>query len=100
LLDEFLPNVPGAIPWTTMLINVLGALVLALILISLPTDRPWIRHMMGTGLIGGFTTFSGVAIESEVAFSQGNALVAVGYPMISIMVSAVVVGMIFAVARR
>jgi fluoride exporter len=83
-----------------MLINVLGALVLALVLISMPTDRPWVRNLMGIGLMGGFTTFSGVAIESEVALRQGDVLVAVGYPMISIVVSAIVVGMIFAVARR
>jgi len=100
LLDEFLPNLPGEIPWTTMLTNVLGALVLALLLVSFPPTVRWIRPLFGTGLIGGFTTFSAVAVDTDLLIRGGEVGNALLYPILSVLVSVTVVGMVFAVVRR
>lgn len=100
LLAEFLPDLPGEIPWTTMLTNVLGALVLALVLVSFPPQVRWIRPFIGTGVLGGFTTFSAVAVDSELLLRAGEVGNALLYPFISVVVSLSVVGMVFAVGRR
>lgn len=83
-----------------MLTNVLGAMVLALVLVSFPPERRWIRPLFGTGLLGGFTTFSTVAVETESLARNGFGGTALIYPTLSLLVSAAVVGMIFAVVRR
>lgn len=100
LLSEFLPNLAGEIPWTTLLTNVLGALGLALVLLSFPPEARWIRPLFGTGLLGGFTTFSAVAVEFDALVRADQVGAALLYPMLSVLVSVAVVGMVFSVVRR
>lgn len=100
LLSEFLPNLPGEIPWTTMLINVLGALALALLLVTLSPDARYSRPFFGTGLLGGFTTFSAVAVEADQLLRSDQLGSTLLYPFLSIFVSVAVVGMVFSVVRR
>lgn len=100
LLDQFLPNLAGEIPWTTMLTNVLGALALALVLVSFPVEVRWVRPLFGTGMLGGFTTFSAVAVDTEHLLRAGESFNAVFYPITSVLVSIAVVGLVFAVVRR
>jgi len=83
-----------------MLTNVLGALLLALVLVSFPPEHRWIRPLFGTGMLGGFTTFSAVAVETEALIRSDQVATALLYPTLSVIVSAAVVGLIFAVVRR
>lgn len=54
-------------PTTTLLINIVGALVLGIVLGAVgrhrPDDTTW-RPLIGIGALGGFTTFSTFALES------------------------------------
>lgn len=60
-------------PWTTMCINVGGALALGLLLELLAgrgPDEGWRRNLrltLGTGLLGSFTTYSALADEVVTA---------------------------------
>lgn len=64
----------SAFPWTTLAINVSGAGLLALLLVVLeeraPTNRA-LRPLLGTGVIGGYTTFSTFAVETVVMLRAG-----------------------------
>ncbi|GAB3750761.1 CrcB family protein [Yimella radicis] len=69
LLSERFPMRADGWPWTTFVINVLGALLLGLllgVLAHLADDsgaRRRVRLGLGTGLLGGFTTYSAFAVE-------------------------------------
>ena len=52
-------------PWSTFIVNVLGALLIGLIASS-PNimSNEMRRHFVVTGVLGGFTTFSAIAVET------------------------------------
>ena len=52
-------------PWSTFIVNVIGALLIGLIA-SLPKimTNEMRRHFLVTGVLGGFTTFSAIAVET------------------------------------
>jgi CrcB protein len=60
------PTRPGAFPWGTFAINVAGCFaigVLMVIVTELRPAHPLVRPFLGTGVLGGFTTFSAYAEE-------------------------------------
>ncbi|MEV7395774.1 CrcB family protein [Aeromicrobium sp. NPDC092404] len=62
-LDTWLrPRVSGRFPWSTLLVNVSGSLVLGMI-VGLGADDSW-HAILGTGFLGGYTTFSAASVES------------------------------------
>jgi CrcB protein len=76
------PTRSDAMPWTTLGINVLGSALLAVVIVvatELWTDRPWLRPFLGTGVLGGFTTFSTFALDNRRLLSNGHASVAASY---------------------
>ena len=58
----------GGWPWATLLANVVGSAALAVLVVH--DDRHahprWLRPGVGTGLLGGFTTFSTYAVQVAV----------------------------------
>jgi CrcB protein len=56
------PRVPARLPWSTLLINVSGSFALGL-LIGLGASDTW-RAILGTGFLGGYTTFSTASVET------------------------------------
>lgn len=60
----------GSFPWTTLLINLAGALVLGALLEALAARGPdtgvrrLLRLGVGTGVLGGFTTYSTFMVET------------------------------------
>jgi CrcB protein len=62
------PDRAGAVPWTTLAINVGGCLAMGLLMVAVPryaTRRPLLRPFAGVGVLGGFTTFSAYAVGVE-----------------------------------
>ena len=52
-------------PWATFLVNVIGALLIGLVASSPKImNNELRRHFVITGVLGGFTTFSAIAVES------------------------------------
>lgn len=85
---EALPHDAGSWPWATLLVNVVGCLVLG-VLIGRVFDRaparPWLRPFLGTGVLGGFTTYSAFAVESVQLAEAGRTGTAAGYVLASVV---------------
>lgn len=64
-VDSFLRDRPAWSGWTLMIINVTGSAVLGLLtgLVLAKAAPGWAQLMVGTGFLGGYTTFSAAAVE-------------------------------------
>ncbi|MBW9109727.1 CrcB family protein [Microbacterium trichothecenolyticum] len=57
---------PTAVPWVTLGINVVGSLILGVVVGWLDDRRPVLRSFLGTGIMGGFTTYSAFAVATAL----------------------------------
>lgn len=81
-LGEAFPTALGSFPVTTLLVNVTGSFLLAVlvgILARRPGRGPLWRPLLGTGLLGGYTTFSTFAVEADRLVSTGHSGLAAAY---------------------
>lgn len=75
----------GGIPLGTLGVNVVGAFLLGLLVEGLARSGPdrgrrrATRLLLGTGFLGGFTTYSAFALEAEQLASGGDAATALAY---------------------
>lgn len=86
---EVLPHSPGEVPVSTVLVNLTGSLLLGLLLGLLAGPRPrhvLLRPLLGTGLLGGWTTFSTAMLDTHDLLRAGEAPTAVGYLVGSVAV--------------
>lgn len=67
----------GALPLGTLLINILGTFVLAIV-VTRTSHSPW-GLFLGTGCCGGFTTFSTLSVEVATLLRQRAGAVVAGY---------------------
>ncbi|APX32916.1 chromosome condensation protein CrcB [Brachybacterium sp. P6-10-X1] len=67
LLDGMIRDrTDGSAPWGTILINLSGSLLLGLLtgaVLAHAAPGPW-QLVLGTGFLGGYTTFSSASIET------------------------------------
>ena len=70
-----------AFPWPTLIINCSGAFALAVLLVVLRRRSGWrlLRPLIGTGFLGGWTTFSAVVATADQQLAHDHPAVAVGY---------------------
>ncbi len=69
------PESAGAMPWTTLGINITGSFVLAALTtvwMARPHTAFWLRAGLGPGLLGSFTTFSAVAFSVDQMARAGE----------------------------
>lgn len=72
-------------PWATLTVNVVGAFLLGWVLESIAMRGPEtfglrrLRLFAGTGVLGGFTTYSSLALEAERLLAHGSWGVALAY---------------------
>lgn len=105
-LEGAFPAAPGAVPWTTLVINVTGAFVLGLLLESLALRGPDagrrrdLRFFLGTGLLGGYTTYSTFAVETLQRFDPASLVVGLGYAVTSVGLGLLAVAGGFGLARH
>ncbi|HEX9999591.1 MAG TPA: CrcB family protein [Actinoplanes sp.] len=58
------PADPAGFPWATWTINVTGCFLIGVLLTALP--RPgYLRPLLGTGFLGGYTTFSTAIVDLQ-----------------------------------
>jgi fluoride exporter len=94
---EALPHHAGSWPWATLLVNLSGCLLLGVLIVTLFARRPgsaWLRPFLGTGVLGGYTTFSTFAVDTVGLADAGAAATAVAYVAASVLggVTAAVAG--------
>lgn len=83
----FFPVQGASFPWAIFSENILGAFLLGWLLaifIRRTGKHRYIRAFFGTGLIGSFTTFSGITIDMAHYVHASSFLLAVLYPVLSI----------------
>ena len=81
-LSTALPHSPGGWPWATLLANLSGCLVLGFLLAALfarSAGPPWLRPFLGTGVLGGYTTFSAFSVETLELVRRGAYGIAIIY---------------------
>lgn len=72
-LDALLPHEASGFPLSTLLVNIVGAFLLGLVTARLPKRAPsWVRAGLGTGLLGSFTTFSGITVALSGLTASGQ----------------------------
>ena len=82
------PDPAGAMPWTTLWINVAGSFILAALTtlwIARPHTAFWLRAGLGPGLLGSFTTFSAVVFAVDQSWRANIHLVSVAYLGLSLL---------------
>ena len=87
-VGEALPHSPGAWPWVTVLVNLTGCLVLGVLVAALFARHPdsrWLRPFLGTGVLGGYTTFSTFAVDAVQLTDAGAAGTAALYVVVSVV---------------
>jgi CrcB protein len=80
--------VPGALPWPTLAINLLGSFCIGLVWgfgMQQSWFELWGRYLLVVGLLGGFTTFSAFSLEALALIEGGRALAALGYVLFSVV---------------
>ncbi len=73
-------------PWTTLLINLTGSFLLGLLLtVNQPALPASYRLLLGTGLLGAYTTFSTFSYETVALVQQHSYLTAASYVVASLL---------------
>lgn len=104
LLGDAFPVRPGQWPWTTFCINVTGAFLLGLLLQTLALHGPdtgarrLTRLGLGTGVLGGYTTYSTFAVESAALGLGGRGGLALAYDGGSVLAGVLAAWLGFVVA--
>lgn len=102
-LAELWPHPPDQVPWSTLVTNATGAALLGVLLAVLadrfPRDR-FVRPLLGTGLLGGYTTFSTLSVDAVqlVRFDRPGLALAYVAASIAVTLIACLVGLV--IARR
>ena len=93
------------VPWGTLATNLVGVFALAILLEVLvhagPDEgvRRAVRLCVGTGLLGGFTTYSTLAVETGQRVMSGKWLLGVIYLVTSVVAGALLAWAMIAVVR-
>lgn len=76
------PVPSGGFPWTTTGVNVAGCALIGVLMAAVTELRAphrLVRPFLGTGVLGGFTTFSTYAVDLQQLFEAGRGATALAY---------------------
>ncbi|MET8244324.1 fluoride efflux transporter CrcB [Streptomyces sp. NPDC005202] len=97
------PTPPGGFPWATFWTNVVGCAVIGVFMVVV-TDV-WAAHRLvrpffGTGVLGGFTTFSTYAVDIQKLVDSGHARAGLAYLAATPLAALAAVWLAATAARR
>ncbi|GEC03975.1 putative fluoride ion transporter CrcB 1 [Streptomyces spinoverrucosus] len=97
------PVAAGGFPWTTLWVNAVGCAVIGVLMVVI-TDV-WAAHRLvrpffGTGVLGGFTTFSTYAIDIQRLVDAGEARTGLAYLAATVLAALAAVWLAVAATRR
>ncbi|MGI5212647.1 fluoride efflux transporter CrcB [Plantactinospora sp. CA-290183] len=76
------PHKPDGLPWATLVTNLAGCALIGVLMQVTGTrlaPHRLLRPFLGTGVLGGFTTFSTYAVDFRALLDAGRATLATGY---------------------
>lgn len=85
------PTLAGQWPVATFSVNIVGAFLLGFLLEGLTRlgpDSGWrqrTRLALGTGFLGSFTTYSALALDTDVLLRDGHGTLAVAYALATLL---------------
>lgn len=97
------PTATDSFPWTTLAVNAMGCLVIGVFLVAVTevwSAHPLLRPFFGTGVLGGFTTFSTYTADTVRLVDDGRAGLALGYLAATVVAALVAVSVGAWSARR
>ena len=86
LINYFNKIVPGFIPYSTILVNLIGALIIGIIYYLISTKlllNEQLKVFFTVGFLGGFTTFSTLNLDFFKIIETGNVGLAIIYTSIT-----------------
>ena len=97
------PAQTGGFPWTTFWINVVGCAVIGVFLVLV--TEVWATHRLvrpffGTGVLGGFTTFSTYAVDIQKLVDEGHPTTALAYLAATLLAALAAVWLAMTATRR
>ena len=78
----------SSFPWGTFTVNVAGCFLIGAVMgwsLKSNLTENW-QLFLTTGILGGFTTFSAFSLESIRLIQNGNAMIAIFYIALSVLV--------------
>ncbi|MGW4564971.1 fluoride efflux transporter CrcB [Streptomyces sp. NPDC004561] len=98
-----LPTPTGGFPWATFWTNVVGCAVIGVLMVLI-TDvwaaHRLIRPFFGTGVLGGFTTFSTYAVDIRRLVGAGRPGIGLAYLAATLVAALAAVWLASVAARR
>ncbi|HEY9326739.1 MAG TPA: fluoride efflux transporter CrcB [Streptomyces sp.] len=97
------PTAAGGFPWTTLVVNVVGCAVIGVFMVVISeawTPHRLVRPFFGTGVLGGFTTFSTYAVDIERLVDGGRARTGLAYLGLTLLAALAAVWSAAWVTRR
>ncbi|MEU5538188.1 fluoride efflux transporter CrcB [Streptomyces sp. NPDC020362] len=96
------PTPAGGFPWATFLINVVGCAVIGVFMVLI--TEVWAAHRLvrpffGTGVLGGFTTFSTYAVDIRNLVGAGHPRTGLAYLAATLVAALAAVWLASAAAR-
>ncbi len=82
LLDSHHPVAQGNFPWVTLVINLSGSLAIGLLVPltgHVAPRAPWARPLFVVGFLGGWTTYSTLAVEATLLAKDGDIVTFLAY---------------------
>jgi CrcB protein len=82
LLEAHHPLAPGDFPWATLLVNLTGSFAIGLVLPLTEHFRhrfPVARPLVVVGFLGGWTTYSTLAVDAVLLARHGDVLTCLAY---------------------
>ncbi|MFJ5531045.1 fluoride efflux transporter CrcB [Streptomyces sp. NPDC093261] len=97
------PVTAGSFPWTTLWVNAVGCAVIGVFMVLI-TDV-WAAHRLvrpffGTGVLGGFTTFSTYAVDIQKLVDGGHPRTGLAYLAATLCAALAAVWLAATVTRR
>ncbi|MET9732102.1 fluoride efflux transporter CrcB [Streptomyces sp. NPDC006458] len=97
------PAHSGGFPWTTFWVNVSGCAVIGVFMVLVTEARTvhrLVRPFFGTGVLGGFTTFSTYAVDIQRLLDHGRPGTALAYLAATLLAALTAVWLASTAARR
>ncbi|MFF5477548.1 fluoride efflux transporter CrcB [Streptomyces sp. NPDC012935] len=97
------PVQSGGFPWATFWTNVVGCAMIGVLMVIITDVRPvhrLVRPFVGTGVLGGFTTFSTYAVDIQQLVDGGHTRTGLAYLAATLVAALTAVWLATAATRR
>ena len=91
-VSALLPTPTNGWPWSTLLVNASGCLLIGVLMVLVVDVGPvhrLARPFLGVGVLGGYTTFSTYALDAQAMLVDARPAMALGYllttPLIALL---------------